>query len=509
MSTAARDLSTGPSTPAPQAAGQAASAPSDADALALLRLLYDQPGVAGHLEIRLIPEGGGRPEQRFFPLPEGVGAAARFALSMSGRAHVFFGVYPRSRPRGRDDDVAAATCLFADLDAKDFPGGAVEIDRNLAEVAEKGLAPTAVVASGGGRHAYWLLRRPVPLGAPDDPQRGRVRAALWALGAELGLSPGANVVHDLARVLRLPGTLNIKAKYGTPAPARILALDPSRVYRPADFADVIRRHPMPVPAADAAGRRVGVRFTRPPRADVPLDTLLAGLHLPEWALELIRRPIPRGLRSEPAFRAVRILLRSGADPDLIRDVFACPESGGVGDAYRERQARRDGDRWLARTIARAMASLESDAGGRAGGRRAGRGPGGAPRYVRELERLNPADQVAAVLLDGVPAELRAEADREGWPDERSRARAAEEIARACLRAGMAPAAAYLALTVHAVGLGKDPQTVSRWVRAAERAVAGARRGLGRTGRGSEREGGIGDVGSAGRRADGPAAGGAG
>ncbi|MDI3297571.1 MAG: hypothetical protein QJR08_00195 [Bacillota bacterium] len=432
-----------------------------ADALALLHLLFARPGVAGYLEIRLLPEGVGRPEQRFFALPGGVEAAAHFAASMSGRAHVTFGVYPRSRPRGRDDDAALATCLFADLDSKDFAGGVDEIDRQLAGLAERGLAPTAVVASGGGRHAYWLLERPVPLGAPDDPRRDRVRAALWALGAELGLAPAANVTHDLARVLRLPGTLNVKARYGRPVMARILSLDPSRIYRPQDFTDVIRCHPMP-----ASGRAADVHFTRAPMAGVPLSRLLSGLQLTDEIRDLIRRGVRRdeGDRSAASQRAITALLAAGADPDRIRDVFACTEAG-IGEKFRE---RRDGDRWLAHSISRAKAWLRSEGSAMTD---AGRAGAGRVRLDREAAALAPDVQLRAILLDGAPAELRTMADRAEWPDARARAKAATAIASALLRTGMPPAAAYAALRSHAIGSGVPARDAARWVQVAEKRAA--------------------------------------
>jgi hypothetical protein len=72
------------------------------------------------------------------------------------------------------------------------------------------VSPSVVVNSGGGLHLYWLFDQPVVL--HDETARAQWAAvqADWVMWT--GGDPGAK---DLARVLRVPGTMN--AKY---APAR-------------------------------------------------------------------------------------------------------------------------------------------------------------------------------------------------------------------------------------------------------------------------------------------------
>lgn len=138
---------------------------------------------------------------------------------------MWFGVCPL-RPsaelgdtgRGTVQDIARIPALLADLDAKAAPAGLGSPD-GCARVVEalSGILraqPVAVVGSGtGGLHPYWRL---------EYASRDHVRAVRllrrWgvlvrAVAAASG--GGADNVFDAARVLRVPGTRNLKADGGT------------------------------------------------------------------------------------------------------------------------------------------------------------------------------------------------------------------------------------------------------------------------------------------------------
>ncbi|MBI0294474.1 MarR family transcriptional regulator [Streptomyces sp. PRKS01-29] len=96
-----------------------------------------------------------------------------------------------------------ATGLPADIDeARDIP--------RFAKLPE----PTRVEHSGGGLYAWWEFDRPLVIGEDIDFDEAADLAGVWqnilANGAKsMGLSYGTGV-RDLARVLRLPGTVNRK-----------------------------------------------------------------------------------------------------------------------------------------------------------------------------------------------------------------------------------------------------------------------------------------------------------
>jgi hypothetical protein len=168
----------------------------------------------------------------------------------AGRVNVYFGVHPatqipwansRGQPVPRDKVraqvayIAAINCAFAEFDAKDFvaadlQGGKDAIRAHLATLATP---PSVVVDSGGGYHVYWLLDEPLIL----DNDVIRARAARfqreWVTCVR-----GDGSAKDLARMLRLPGTLN--HKYQPPHPVSFVAADFDHIYRLADLEETAR-----------------------------------------------------------------------------------------------------------------------------------------------------------------------------------------------------------------------------------------------------------------------------
>jgi hypothetical protein len=68
--------------------------------------------------------------------------------------------------------------------------------------------PSVIVDSGGGYHTYWLLRETVPV---DDTNRADIQAIQHAWVHMMHADPGAS---DLRRMLRVPGTYNMKPGFG-------------------------------------------------------------------------------------------------------------------------------------------------------------------------------------------------------------------------------------------------------------------------------------------------------
>lgn len=79
--------------------------------------------------------------------------------------------------------------------------------RAFARIDKTPFPPTLIIDSGGGYHAYWMFTEPV---AVTDANRTHVQAvqAVWV--DLIGCDP---VSKDLARVLRVPGTKNVKPQY--------------------------------------------------------------------------------------------------------------------------------------------------------------------------------------------------------------------------------------------------------------------------------------------------------
>jgi hypothetical protein len=118
-----------------------------------------------------------------------------------------------------------------DLHTEDKPGPKT-VEEALGVLAEQfPYMPSVVVESGGGLHLYWLLDEPISTETReecDEAQKrvrefqGRIRTIWSARGWQL------DSVHDLARVLRVPGTVN--HKYPHKPEVRIRILNPEKRY---------------------------------------------------------------------------------------------------------------------------------------------------------------------------------------------------------------------------------------------------------------------------------------
>ncbi|HEX2972014.1 MAG TPA: phage/plasmid primase, P4 family [Tepidisphaeraceae bacterium] len=154
--------------------------------------------------------------------------------------HPYFGVHPSSKQitkgRGGISNIAAVNCLFAEFDAKDCGG-----DKAAAlAVAEACAFPASVIVdSGGGYHCYWLLAEPWLMASDGDRQQASALQANW-----VDFVGGDDAAKDLARILRIPGSVN--RKYDPPRPVTILRADYTRLYDPGELAAACRPSTLPV-----------------------------------------------------------------------------------------------------------------------------------------------------------------------------------------------------------------------------------------------------------------------
>ncbi len=117
------------------------------------------------------------------------------------------------------------------------------------------IEPSMVIETGQGRHAYWCVADNMPLEAFTTAQK--------RLAAFYGADPA---VHDLARVMRVPGALHQK---GDPVPVTVEHLSPWGMYQ---WREVVRGlpelpkpkplPPPPKPAALAVVRASGGKWDR-------------------------------------------------------------------------------------------------------------------------------------------------------------------------------------------------------------------------------------------------------
>ena len=140
-----------------------------------------------------------------------------------------------SKTRVTSVNVAGIPGLWADIDV----AGPVHKKPNLPPTAEDArdllgklpFAPTIVVHSGHGLQGWWLFSSPWIFQSEEERYQAQALARWWH-GKLATLFDGQgwtlDATHDLARVMRLPGTYNNKAER---VPVTVLSSDGPRVSR--------------------------------------------------------------------------------------------------------------------------------------------------------------------------------------------------------------------------------------------------------------------------------------
>ncbi|HRD86006.1 MAG TPA: AAA family ATPase, partial [Rubrivivax sp.] len=164
-------------------------------------------------------------------------------LNLSG-AGVFWTVNFTDGAGRKAENVTEVRALFVDLDGAP-----------LQPVMDAGVDPHAVVESSPGRwHVYWLV---------EGCQRDRFGQLQRALAMMFGADPS---VHDLPRVLRVPGFVHRK---GEPFRTRIVSLEPMQPYAVAELVQrlglSLSAPPPAAPRVDPATGEITGKVTHPGR----------------------------------------------------------------------------------------------------------------------------------------------------------------------------------------------------------------------------------------------------
>jgi len=119
------------------------------------------------------------------------------------KENVYFSVALRSGKDGTKESITQIACLHCDVDFKDIPE-----KEAVKAIQAFQFKPTLIVRSGGGFHLYWRLKE--AYGKEDIPDVEKTNRALaTALKGDLNAC-------DASRILRMPGTWNVKPEYGKP-----------------------------------------------------------------------------------------------------------------------------------------------------------------------------------------------------------------------------------------------------------------------------------------------------
>jgi len=143
-----------------------------------------------------------------------------FCLSLQQRV----GKSSRGKPTAARSAEAAMSlkAIWLDIDVKTPPKGYATFEEAVRSMADFTKAanlpwPSALVASGGGLHVYWISDKPLTV----DEWRPYAEA-LKASAIKHGLRCDPGLTTDCARILRVPNTFNYKTD--PPQPVRLIEL---------------------------------------------------------------------------------------------------------------------------------------------------------------------------------------------------------------------------------------------------------------------------------------------
>ena len=162
----------------------------------------------GYIETREIISGQEGANQTFHRTIDSI-------VNHTPTGNYYFGVCPRLRESGKEADIETIVSLWVDMD--------MEIEAAMKALDNFSHKPSIVVDSGNGIHAYWLLREP-------EQVKANTKSILEGLAKALG----ADHCFDLPRILRVPGTKNLKIP-SEPKDVQVIVFDPEIRYNLSDF----------------------------------------------------------------------------------------------------------------------------------------------------------------------------------------------------------------------------------------------------------------------------------
>lgn len=157
--------------------------------------------------------------------------------AVNGKRNVYWHVNPVLRSvnkKAEREDIKEVCYLHVDIDPRAGEDPVEEMERAIKLLLQPKKVevppPTFILSSGGGVQAFWKLEEPIPIngeiGRAEDAKRYNI---------QLELLFGGDNCHNIDRLMRLPGTINIpdakkKKKGRKPKLAEVLEYDGDKIY---------------------------------------------------------------------------------------------------------------------------------------------------------------------------------------------------------------------------------------------------------------------------------------
>lgn len=248
----------------------------------------------------------------------------RWINERQGTANLYFSVNPPNRDmniKAMKVDIAALVALHVDLDPRIGEDIDIERERALKLLREFNPPPTVIIDSGGGVQGFWRLSEPEAL---DGTEEAAQEVERYNLQIELMLK--ADSCHNVDRIMRLPGTINLpnkrkREKGRQPRLATVVEAHWDRVYELRQFTKAPRVQGREATAAQPS-TRVKLSGNLPV---VDLEALPPAVSLRTKMLIVQGTdpddPTKYGSRSEVMWAVACELVRAGVDDDTIAAIL--------------------------------------------------------------------------------------------------------------------------------------------------------------------------------------------
>jgi hypothetical protein len=182
-----------------------------------LTSLFGQEDQGHFAEIRVLDRDGTFVKRKFCPTAASVQSVLdEFGNSRCGKS-VYFGVGKRSTRKkteegkldGTKANIHSVPGFWADIDVEKAAMDWVKVVGALHDLPGC-LQPSILVKSGRGLHAYWLFDKPLVF-PESGPERAQKISDFEYANKQFAKMCSADMVFDITRVLRLPGSYNPKA----------------------------------------------------------------------------------------------------------------------------------------------------------------------------------------------------------------------------------------------------------------------------------------------------------
>ncbi len=228
-----------------------------------------------------------------------VPAAAEYVATVNGGRDVYVGVglsksdYGPAR-RCKSEEVSGVCGIATDLDLKSDAHGNKPLPATIEDalsILPPSMLPSLLISTGNGVHAWWLLKEPCVFDSEDDRNRAASVFTRWHTMIRLRAAARGwsyDRLSDLARVLRIPGTVNRK---DPKAPKNVVLLsETGHRYNMSDFEEILDDAGIPDAEAEEKARRQWAERFDDKSLAINVDARLSQEMLDEW------------MRQDPRFR---------------------------------------------------------------------------------------------------------------------------------------------------------------------------------------------------------------